>query len=504
MKKIKTILEIEKIVIKLKRQKKKVVLSHGVFDLVHLGHIEHFKQAKKKGDKLIVSITSSTYVNKGPGKPIFNDHQRAAFLESIDCIDYVIINYEETSTNLIKKIKPSIYCKGPDYSKEDDDITKNILLEKKAIQSYGGRIVYTTGKTFSSSNLINNYYISKEKTKKQNLINQLKKKYTFSDLKEIFQSFFNLKVLVVGDLIIDQYNFCRAIGKSGKEPMMVFKDLHKINFLGGAGYVARNLSSFCKKIDLVSIIGKEVKLNQFIRKNLDKNINVNFVKSEKINTIIKKRYVDEISNFKMLGVYKYSDNYPQSVKSQFYKKIIKLKKYDLVLVTDFGHGVIDNKIIKCLKKNNKYIVANSQLNAINKGYQELSKLKNVDTIVMNESELRFEQKDQSSKIEKLMIKLKKNLKIKNLVVTRGSEGVVSLNSKNYFNYCDAMTKSIVDKVGSGDCLMSTVSLFYSKKYDDSLALLSGSLAAAQSIENFGVKKIINKSKILKSLEHIIK
>ena len=92
-------------------------MCHGVFDLLHYGHILHFEEAKQQGDILVVSITSSNNVNKGPGRPYFNDLTRLKFLESLSIIDYVIVNHDITPIDLIKKIKPAIYCKGPDYKK---------------------------------------------------------------------------------------------------------------------------------------------------------------------------------------------------------------------------------------------------------------------------------------------------------------------------------------------------------------------------------------------------
>ena len=77
----------KKIISILKKKKKKVILSHGVFDVLHIGHINHFISAKKNGDVLIVSVTPDKYVNKGPNRPIFNIKQRISFLSNINSID---------------------------------------------------------------------------------------------------------------------------------------------------------------------------------------------------------------------------------------------------------------------------------------------------------------------------------------------------------------------------------------------------------------------------------
>ena len=96
------------------------------------------------------------------------------------------------------------------------------------------------------------------------------------------------------------------------------------------------------------------------------------------------------------------------------------------------------------------------------------------------------------------------MKINNLIVTRGKEGVICLNAFNNFFYNESYSNNVVDKVGSGDCLMSIISLFVAKKYDETLSLLCGSLAAADAVQNFGNRKIANKTTILKSIQHLLK
>ena len=167
----------EKNFLKLKKLKslgKKIALCHGVFDVVHFGHVSHFKAAKKSGDILVVSITEDKFVNKGPGKPIFNSKIRAEFLSNLSCVDYVIINNSKTSISLIKKLKPNFYVKGLDYKNNNKDITGEIKNEIRAIKSVGGKIIYTDEFSSSSSKLINSYFNYLNLDQK-NFIKKLKK-----------------------------------------------------------------------------------------------------------------------------------------------------------------------------------------------------------------------------------------------------------------------------------------------------------------------------------------
>ena len=86
--KIKTIIELTKLVCLLKKEGKTVAHCHGVFDLLHPGHIRHFEAAKQEGDVLIVTVTQDKYVTKGPGRPVFNEHLRAYAI--VNCFLFLI------------------------------------------------------------------------------------------------------------------------------------------------------------------------------------------------------------------------------------------------------------------------------------------------------------------------------------------------------------------------------------------------------------------------------
>ena len=139
----------------LRAKGKKVVHCHGVFDLLHVGHIKHFKEAKTFGDILIVSITPDEFVHKGPGRPAFSTSLRLEALSALESVDYVVANKWPTAEEIIKIIQPNFYCKGPDYKNHSEDLTGKIVEEEFAVKSFGGEIKYTDDITFSSSSLLN-------------------------------------------------------------------------------------------------------------------------------------------------------------------------------------------------------------------------------------------------------------------------------------------------------------------------------------------------------------
>ena len=170
--------KLQKILEKQSEKGKKVVLCHGVFDLLHIGHIKHFEEAKNFGDILIVSVTTDKYVNKGPGRPAFTEPDRLRALAALKAIDYVVLSKYPTATNIIKELKPNFYCKGQDYKFIKNDITGEIKNELNALKKIGGKKVYTKGPVFSSSNLINKF-VKIHSTQQKTIIDKIKKKYSF-------------------------------------------------------------------------------------------------------------------------------------------------------------------------------------------------------------------------------------------------------------------------------------------------------------------------------------
>ena len=504
--KIVSIDKLEKIVKNFKSSNKKIVHCHGVFDLLHIGHIKHFQESKTFGDVLLVTITSSEYVNKGPSRPAFNDKLRLEALAALDAIDYVSLNNSPTATQLIKKIKPNIYCKGPDYKNSKNDLTGEIKNEAKAVRKIGGKIYFTKDITFSSSNLINKYF-NVYSSNQKNIIDKVKKKYNFIKIKHLIDNLKKIKVLVIGEIIIDKYVFCEALGKSGKEPMLVLRNLNTEEYLGGSAAISRHLSDFCKNVALFGMIGDQDQYEGKVKKQLPKNINFRYLKKNNSPTIVKTRFLDSVDNKKVLGVYSINDEILSQNDEKKFKNYLKdnLKKYDLVIISDYGHGFISNDNAKIICQNSKYLALNAQVNAANIGYHSMRKYNNIKCVIINETELRHELRSKNEKIENLMKELTYSRKIENLIVTRGKNGSILYNRKeNKFNFAEAFASNTVDKIGAGDAMLALSSLCLKSKLDSNFSLLLGSLAAAQSVETTGNKQSVNKAKILKYIENIIK
>jgi len=275
LKKIQTPARLAKIVEDLKKKGKKVVLCHGVFDIVHLGHIRYFNQAKKQGDVLIASLTQDKYVRRGPGRPYFTGRLRAEALASLAMTDYVSIVDAPTATDFIYKVRPDIYAKGPDYKVKGKDITGKIYEEEEAIKAVGGKLFFTDDITFSSSKLINDY-LDAYPPRTVKYLKAMAKRYPIDHIVESLEALKKLKYLVIGDTIIDEYHYCSPMGKSSKEHLVVNRYESKEIFAGGTLATANNTASVCGQVDLVTILGEKKSYQGFIESHLSSNVKAKF------------------------------------------------------------------------------------------------------------------------------------------------------------------------------------------------------------------------------------
>ena len=506
MKKIKTLEELQRIIVNLKSKGKKIVHCHGVFDLLHVGHIRHFEEARSFGDVLVVTITPDEFVNKGPNHPAFTSALRLEVLAALECVDYVTANKWPNAVETIKMIKPDIYCKGPDFKNQADDITGKIVDEEEAVKSVDGEIRYTSDITFSSSNLLNKFGDVYNKSQKS-FIQNLLKAQNFDEIKIKVDELKNLKVLVLGETIIDQYIFCEALGKSGKEPILVLRDLNMEQFSGGAAAIARHLSDFCGTVSLLSMLGEKKEYETFVLENLPDNVNPYFIYKKGAQTIAKKRFVDYISKSKALGVYTINDSQMNGENEIQLTSLLDelIPKHDLVIVSDYGHGFISKEIAKYISKQSVFTSLNAQINAANIGYHTMNNYRGIDCTIINETELRHELRDRETGVEELMKQLAQSLQTKNLVVTQGNSGATLYASdNNQYYHCPAFAAKIVDKIGAGDAMLALLSCSIKTGFDADLALFMGSLAAAQSVETIGNSTPVNKVQLLKTFSHALK
>jgi bifunctional ADP-heptose synthase (sugar kinase/adenylyltransferase) len=222
---------------------------------------------------------------------------------------------------------------------------------------------------------------------------------------------------------------------------------------------------------------------------------------------VKERYLETISKSKVFGTYIINDQQISKFQENQLINLIKKSntKDSIFVISDYGHGLITKYIAKYFSKLGKKIFLNTQLNAGNWGRHSLFKYKNINTLLLNERELRYEMRDDNANINLIAKKLMKDLKISNLIITKGASGAILVNLKyGKIITAPALTSNVIDKVGSGDAMLSIMSLCLKKKIPYDLALFFGIIIGSLSVQVIGNKKQITKLEFLKTIEYLLK
>lgn len=505
MDKIKTLDELADIVRELKRKGKKVVHCHGVFDLLHPGHIRHFETAKREGDVLIVTLTKDKYVNKGPGRPVFNQRLRAESIAALECVNYVAINEWPTAENTIKKLKPDVYAKGSDYSDSKKDLTGEIRNEEQAVRSVGGRIYFTDDITFSSTKLLNTHFsVYPEET--EEYLRDFREKYTADQIIKYLKGLSDMKVLVIGDAIIDEYHYCSAMGKSSKENIIPTRYLREETFAGGVLASANHIAGFCKHVHLVTCLGTENSYKGFIEKHLKKNIKAKFFYKKGAPTTVKRRFVEPAFLSKLFEVCFLEDQpLQENLELQLHTYLESvIKNFDMVLVADFGHGFIEKKTVRLLAKKAKFMAVNTQTNSANTGFNMITKYLRADYICIDEPEMRLATHSKFDKIENLILRLAKKVRYKKIIVTLGHKGSMGYSSKEGFSMSPVFSKEVIDRVGAGDAFLSITAPCAAAGYPMEVIEFIGNAVGAMKVLIVGNRSSVEPVPLYKFISTLLK
>lgn len=503
--KVKLLSELAEVLESLRQKHKKIVLCHGVFDLLHVGHIRYFEHARKSGDILVVTVTPDRYVNKGPQRPAFTDALRAEAVAALDCVDYVAINEWPTAVETIKILKPDFYIKGAEYKSAEKDKTQGIVAEEKAVQSVGGKMVFTEDITFSSSNLIKRYLpvFTKEVSE---YLNGFSQRYRPEDVVQYLENAKKLKVLVMGEAIIDEYHYCEAIGKSSKEPMLALRHLSAEKFAGGILAVANHVANFCDEVGLITFLGDRNSEELFVNENLNSRVKRNFLTRTNSPTIVKRRFIENYFFTKMLEVYDMNDNALTAEDNQALCDAIRREapKYDLVIVVDFGHGMMSQEAIKVVTEQAKFLAVNVQSNAGNLGYHTISRYPRADFLSMAEGEIRLEARDRRGELRPMVLDVTKKLNCDRLIVTRGKFGCLCYSKDEGFAEVPPLASQVIDRMGAGDAFLSVTSLVAMQKAPIEVMGFIGNAAGAQAVATVGHQHFIEKIPLFKQIESLMK
>lgn len=489
-----------------------MVMCHGVYDLLHYGHIEHLKEAKSFGSVLVVSVTAAPFVNKGPDRPYFTDEQRLEFLASIEYVDYVLLSNEPTALTNIAVVQPDIYVKGQEFQGGTDGVTGHVAHEIKAVERFGGVVRYTQGEVFSSSKLLNNYFGAlpegvPEFSRK--LIASYGEK-VYDHIVDAVEGFGELRVLVVGDIIIDDYIFCVTQGLTSKDAAMSTRFQSVDRYLGGALAIARHVSNFCPRTEFLSMMGPEDDIRRLIEQGMPEFVKLHLLTDNVFVTPVKRRYLkrhQQRGDSEKL----FSINYLNEARNlqaidykPFYRALEELlPEYDLVILCDYGHGLIDGEAAECVEQFSNYLAVNCQTNSSNYGMNVITKYSHADTFALDERELDLAFREYWSDKLDLLERLRVHLNARVGWLTVGAKGAVAKARGEDAVTVPALTLQVTDTVGAGDAFFALSSLCAAANIPADIATLVANAAGAIKTHMIGNADSVQKKDLLKFIKTVL-
>ena len=475
----------------LKQSGKVVIQSHGVFDIIHPGIIKHLNEAKVRGDVLIVTVIKDKDVRKGPERPIFPEDLRLENVSSLAQIDYCGLVDDETPFECVKRIKPDYFAKGRKYAERDRAIHSKIFDKERELYFGKCKIHETDGFSFSSTHIINNFLdIYSEETR--DFLKIFSKKYSFQNVIKRLDDLKDLKVLLIGDGIIDEYYYCESMGKSPKAQLIVNKYITHEVFAGGAFAIANHVAGLCDKVQLVTLLGREDSREKFVSDNLKSNVSAKFFYRDDGPSVIKRRYINQYQEQKIFEINYINDN---NISGKFESEVVDylesvIHEYDLVLVSDFGHGFITNNLIQKIEEFPTKLAVNAQTNGANSGYNLITKYNKTNFICLDDPEARLATQEKYSEIEYVAKKLLNDIDTDYLIVTVGGSGSLCINRKGEINRTPAFAVKVVDIIGAGDAFFSLSSLCFAMEMPMDLVSFFGNVIGALSVQIVGNKRSV--------------
>jgi bifunctional ADP-heptose synthase (sugar kinase/adenylyltransferase) len=296
-----------------------------------------------------------------------------------------------------------------------------------------------------------------------------------------------LKVLIIGEAIIDEYSYCVPLGKAPKEPVISTRHVRLERHTGGALACANHVAGFCGEVALVTGLGADDPQEEFIRRRLHPNVRPRFFVREGAPTITKRRYVSEPTLVKLFEVAVMDDTpLPAALEDQMLAHLdAALPTYDLVIATDYGHGLLGPRTVDLLAARARYLAVNTQANPGNLGFHVITRYPRADYVCIDEGEARLATRDRWSTVAELAGALRARVKCSAMSVTRAQQGVLVSSADGSAWEVPALTRDVVDRMGAGDAYLAVSSPCAAVGLPLDVVALLGSAAGALAVRIVG-------------------
>jgi rfaE bifunctional protein kinase chain/domain/rfaE bifunctional protein nucleotidyltransferase chain/domain len=474
------------LVAEVRRAGKTIVQCHGCFDIVHPGHVRYLQFARQQGDVLLVSITGDRDVSKGTQRPYIPQDLRAENLAALIPVDYVYVDPNPTAEHVLSAVRPDVYVKGREYERSGDQA---FLAERRIVESYGGRIIFSSGEiVFSSSELIERMPRSAElESHRLNLLCR-REGLTRGTLTDVLQRCRNLNVCVIGDVVLDRYVFCDAIGVASESPMMSLAQLDERLYVGGAAVVARHLAALGARPFLLTA-GADDDGTRYVRSVLEREGVEAEILPARDHVVEKTRFcVDDAKLFKLDRARQMPlDNRAERRAAMIIEHRARIT--DAAIFCDFGYGVMTAGLLAqalpALRRHARIISAD-----VSGPRANLLHFHQADLLCPTEREARSALNDYESGLSAVAWELMQRTETRHLIVTLEKRGLVAFERRSQdrsspdwsarlrSEQLPAFADHAVDRLGCGDALLAASTLALATGAGLTEAAYLGSLAAA--------------------------
>ena len=449
----------------------------GNFNFLHPGHFRLLRFAADSADRLIVGVNPA-----GTPGAFGQPEERLEAIRSLDLVDEAFL-LDEPLAVVLARLQPDVVIKGKEYETREN-------LEQAVVESYGGKLVFSSGEMRFSTQAL----IQRDETVSFSSISKpvdfaVRHNFRFSDLKTALAKLEGLRVLIVGDLIVDTYVNCDPLGMSQEDPTLVVTPIDETTFIGGAGIVAAHARGLGAQVQLLSIVGSDEQA-QFARKTLaGYGVDAHLLTDPTRPTTHKRRYRARGKTMLRVNYLRQLDISPDLASAMLLAATERLPNIDVLLFADFNYGCLPQAMVDSLvglaQAHGVFMGADSQASS---QIGDISRYKGMDLITPTEREARLAMRDFQSGLVVLASELQKTARAKHVMITLGEEGLLAHAPKNGELHTDrlpAFNSSPKDPAGAGDSLFTTTSLALRVGVDFWQAAYLGALAAACQVSRVG-------------------
>ncbi len=474
-----------------------VVLISGNFNVIHAGHIRLFALARELGKRLIVGV----YSDRLAGGGVFIDESfRVEALRASGWADQVIL-IETPLEAFIRELRPDIVVKGREFEHQDN-------VEAAVLAEYGGQLIF--GSSELPLSVIN---MMRPDTSSPNLLlADLSKPYlrrhkiNSGQIEQALQKFQQLKVCVFGDVIVDEYITCEALGMSQEDPSLVVTPVDRKQFLGGSGIVAAHAASLGASTVLLTVLGTD-ETGEFAASMLKRQgVELQHVVDAGRPTTLKQRF--RADDTTLLRVSKLHQN---SISLDLQKKLLAtfedaISDCDLLILSDFNYGCLPQELVeKCISiaSSEGTVVAVDSQSSSQVG--DITRFKGIDLVCATEREARIGLRDKDSGLARIAEKLRTSTQCDNIILKLGADGIIvhSKSPKGIIATSNlaALNPQPVDVAGAGDSMLAATGMALAAGASHWVAALLGSAAASMQVSRVG-NVPIQASEFFSALENL--